>query len=71
MTDIASTRIKKRIKKRLDKFGKGVQRYCCNKEKPFSIKVRTPEGEQVFHLCEQHSNLQYFQKYQISREELS
>ncbi len=54
-----------------DRFANSVERYCCSKEKTFSIKVKTPEGEQVFHLCEQHSNLQYFKKYQISREELS
>jgi hypothetical protein len=41
-------------------------RICCFQQKILEIQVRTPEGIELFHVCEKHRNLEYFLKYKIS-----
>ncbi|CUR52821.1 protein of unknown function [Nitrosotalea devaniterrae] len=43
---------------------------CCDKKKILEIRVTSPEGEQLFHVCEKHGKLEYFKKYAISAREI-
>lgn len=39
---------------------------CCDGPKVLAIKVVTLQGEQTFHVCVKHRDLEYFRKYKIS-----